>query len=242
MSNDLTINDLSSNATIKEVLLFIDGSIRRTTEQVLETGYGFHILKEACVREKEHFGNVVEERYSISAKASSRWVKIGSQYDLLMKHRSVLPSSYSTIYSLITLPKKAFNELMESGQINPSITFETAEHYKAIYKADAKSKQDAKKETKDDEDVNPFEEQESEVIPAESDLESGSTLSQDVKEVVEGEFEVVKESKLVKKKYTLSEALDMLEINLDDQFLLAKRTGTYTDDELIKALIVLRGE
>lgn len=245
MSNELTINDITKTASIDEVVLFIDGSIKRTTEQVLETGYGFYILKEVCEREKQDFVELVNNRYNISKTNASRWVKIGSQYNLLMKYKHILPSNYSTIYSLLTLPKKGFEELVKTKQIHPALTFEMAEHYKAIYKADNKAKKEIKKEEKQNLDVNPFaieddddEEEQVEVIKKKEE-----TTKEKEPDIIDGEFTEVKPSKKGKKvPMTVAKAVEVLEIDLDNQFILARKANKYSDDELIQAVGILSGE
>lgn len=248
MSNIITMPDIEPTMEVKEILSFIDKSIRKTTEQILETGYGFYALKEACGREDINFGETVEDRYQINRTAASRWVKIGSKYKELMQYRNSLPTSYSTIYALITMPKKALSDAMEQGYIHPSLTFEEAERLKQAFKADAKSKKEAKD---DKENVNPFELDEendentqlSQLLDDDSDENPNPFNDKtDSKDIIEGEFKEVQEKTKKKKKLSIDEALDMLEIDLGDQLMLAKKTGIYSDDELIHALARIRGE
>ena len=246
--NSIVMPDIESTAEVKEILSFIDKSIRRTTEQILETGYGFYALKEACSRENINFGETVEERYQINRTAASRWVKIGSKYKELMQYRNSLPTSYSTIYALITMPKKALSDAMEQGYVHPALTFEDAERLKQAFKADAKAEKETKID-KADSEKNPFEEENdenselSQLLDDESDENpnpfDNKTKSKDI---IDGEYTEVKEKAKKKKKLSLDEALKRLEINLDDQFILAKKTGDYTDDELIEALVIIRHE
>lgn len=245
--NNITLPELSNTADVKEILSFIDKSIRKTTEQILETGYGFYTLKDACEREDIPFGETVEDRYNIGRTNASRWVKIGSKYKELMQYRNSLPTSYSTIYSIITMPKQALSAAMDQGYIHPALTFEDAEAIKAKFKADAKAKKEVKNSKGNDEDINPFEEnseKSQETTGQEAENEANQSPfddETDSKDIIDGEFTEVKE-KTKKKKLTIDKALEMLEINLDDQFLLAKSTGEYSDEELIQALIVIRGE
>ena len=247
MSN-IIMPDIESTAEVKEILSFIDKSIRRTTEQILETGYGFYALKEACSRESINFGETVEERYQINRTAASRWVKIGSKYQELMQYRNSLPTSYSTIYALITMPKKALSDAMEQGYVHPALTFEEAESLKQAFKADVKAKKEVK-DSKIDSEKNPFEEENdenselSQLLADDLDENPNSFDDKtDSKDIIEGDFEEVKEKPKKKKKLSLDDALARLEINLDDQFILAKKTGNYTDNELIEALVIIRHE
>jgi len=242
--NDITLPELSNTATVVEATLFIDRSIRKTAEQILETGYGFYILSEACKTEGVSFGDTIAERYKLTKAAGSKWVKIGSKYKDLFQYRNLLPTSYSTIYSLLTLPKKAFAEVVTDGCLHPNMTFEEAEQIKA----DEKAKKDAKASTTPEED--PFNEENLEKFEEKSDADfekeinpAPSTDKIELKEPIEGEFiEVKKTTSNKKKKMTVLEALEILEIDLDDAFMIAKRSKLHTDEELLAAIAVIRGE
>ena len=246
--NDITLPELSNTATVVEATLFIDRSIRKTAEQILETGYGFYILSEACKTEGVSFGDTIAERYKLTKAAGSKWVKIGSKYKDLFQYRNLLPTSYSTIYSLLTLPKKAFAEVVTDGCLHPNMTFEEAEQIKSAYKADEKAKKDAKASTTPEED--PFNEENLEKFEEKSDADfekeinpAPSTDKIELKEPIEGEFiEVKKTTSNKKKKMTVLEALEILEIDLDDAFMIAKRSKLHTDEELLAAIAVIRGE
>ncbi len=247
--NDIALPELNKTASVKEATLFIDKSIRKTAEQILETGYGFYVLSEACKTEDISFSNTIAERYKLTKTAGSKWVKIGSKYKDLFQYRNLLPTSYSTIYSLLTLPQKAFNEVIDDGCLHPSMTFEEAEQIKSAYKADAKAKKEAKENPKQEE--NPFDEENieksEEILNTEAEKELNPTSSAnktDQKDPIEGEFiEVDKPSKSSKKKkMTVLEALEILEIDLDDAFMIAKRSKVHTDEELLEAIAVIRGE
>lgn len=243
--------ELTVKASVQDALNFIDSSMLKTTEHILQTGFGFYCLKEACEREKVNFGETVEERYNINKTNASRWVKIGAKKKLLKEYRHILPSNYSTIYSLLTLPAGAFQKVINSGKVTPSMTFEDAEHVKQIYKADAAAKKEAKAKGSEVDDTNPFENDGSDpIFSISSETESQDTKIQnpfgDEKEAepIEGEFTEVEETKPSKKakKMSLIEALEILQINLDDQFMLAQAAGDYTENQIIEAIALLRGE
>lgn len=220
---------LPANASVNEAIAYIDISMRKTVEGILETGYAFKILKDACEKEKLNFYEVVEEHYNINKSNAARWFKIGEKHDLLSKHISKLPASYSTIYSLITLPARTFSSMLEAGEVNPQITFEDAEKIKAMVKAEKEVKKEAKNKEKE---INPFEE------PLKDEKIENE-------EAIEGEYEVVekkKQKEQKKKKLTVIEALERLGIDIDDAFFIAQKENKYTQEELIEAVAILRGE
>ena len=220
---------LPINASVNEAISYINISMRKTVEGILETGYAFKVLKDACKRENVNFHEVVEETYQINKSNASRWVKIGEKHELLSEHTSKLPTSYSTIYSLITLPARTFKNMLDAGEVTPQLTFEDAEKIKAMLKAEREVKKEIKNQEKE---INPFE-------------ESSKEEKVEKEDAIEGEYQVVekkkqKESK--KKKLTILAALERLGIDIDDAFFIAQKEGKYTQEELIEAVSVLRGE
>lgn len=221
-------------STVEEAQQFIDHSMKKTVESILATGYGFRVLSEACKREDKNFSEIVDERYQINKSNASRWVRIGLSYEVLLQHCDKLPASYSTIYSLTTLPKKAFNEVMDSGEIDATLTFEEAEKIKQAYKTEKEVK-------KEKSSTNPFEDDitlgEGAIPPDEM---PELLVTSNKSEPIEGDFREVKQTR--KRKLTLLEALKRLDIDIDDAYVLAKKKGEFTQDELIEALEVLGGE
>lgn len=107
---------------------YIGTSLKRTAEATLETATRIAEFKAAT--EEAKFAKHMKEWYQMSPAHLSYWAKISDSMPRFLEHTDKLPASTRTLYELASVKDDLWDEFIETGDINQSLTVEGAKSLK----------------------------------------------------------------------------------------------------------------
>ena len=122
------LNNVVKKKTIAQWQSYIGTSLRKTADATLDTAKRVAEYKLA-VAEAE-FNKSMKEWFGMSPSHLSYWAKINEQLPRFVETTAALPASSRTLYELAGLDDSLWDELVETGDINPAVTVEGAKNLK----------------------------------------------------------------------------------------------------------------
>jgi len=107
---------------------YIGTSLRKTAEATLDTAR--RVAEYRLAVEDDVFTKSMKGWFGFSPSHLSYWSKISEALPRFEGHTDILPSSSRTLYELSGLDDALWDELVETGDVNPSITVEGAKGLK----------------------------------------------------------------------------------------------------------------
>jgi len=107
---------------------YIGTSLKKTAEATLETAKRIAEFKTATP--DDQFVKKMKVWYQMSPAHLSYWAKIAESMPRFLEHTGKLPASTRTLYELSSVKDDLWNEFIETGDINPSLTVEGAKSLK----------------------------------------------------------------------------------------------------------------
>lgn len=120
---------------------YLHTSMRKSAEQMLETGRRFHECREHTDRKygKAKFSKIMKQ-LGVGKDAVTYWCKIGESFELLSTMVESLPTSRQSLYELTKVGDDELVSLFEANYISPELDRDTIKNYaKAAEKARSSS-------------------------------------------------------------------------------------------------------
>lgn len=107
---------------------YIGTSLKKTAEATLETARRIAEFRVATPDDK--FLKKMKSWYQMTPTHLSYWGKIADSMPRFLEHTDKLPASTRTLYELSGVNDNLWNEFIETGDVNPSLTVEGAKALK----------------------------------------------------------------------------------------------------------------
>lgn len=107
---------------------YIGTSLRKTAEATLDTAK--RIAEYRISVEEDEFNKSMKQWFGFSPSHLSYWSKIADSLPRFEEHCDKLPASPRTLYELSGIDDDLWDEFIETGEINPSVTVDGAKSLK----------------------------------------------------------------------------------------------------------------
>jgi len=107
---------------------YIGVALKRTAESTLETAKRINAFKEDI--NTEEFKSSMADWFGFGSTHLTYWSKIHNASERFSDNIELLPGSTRTLYELASIDDELWNELIEAGDIKPSLTVESTKNLK----------------------------------------------------------------------------------------------------------------
>jgi len=107
---------------------YIGVALKKTAESTLETARRINSFKEDI--DSEEFKTCMANWFGFGSTHLTYWSKIHNASERFSDNIELLPGSTRTLYELASIDDELWNELVEAGDIKPSLTVESTKNLK----------------------------------------------------------------------------------------------------------------
>ena len=199
---------------------YISSSLKKTAEATLETAQRINRFKADV--EPDQFKLNMKEWFGFTATHISYWNKIHDNMERFQDNIECIPASTRSLYELSSMDDDLWNEVINSGDIKPSLTVEDVKNLKVsggIVKKLSAKYSDAYNYLDICNKLNELKRNTESVVDLKKEFtkwikENPADMREDEEEVIEGDYEEVK-TKPISKKMTKQDAYALFGIHMD---------------------------